>query len=159
MGVVSSLTELQQLSGTQWTKSWSLPLWVYHLRWRQRLNKAEKIMRQHELELGSCAQYHTLFSRCLWRERATTGTTPVTVVVLKADFDMCCCWLALSLCFSAEAKTDEVHAMVPPPMGICGPSGMELLKRVAWHCLVLGFSFWGESTVRLTLTNVLNLWG
>lgn len=32
----------------------------------------------------------------------TTGTTPVAVLALKAYFGMHCCWLALSLCFSAE---------------------------------------------------------
>lgn len=100
MGVVSSLTELQQLSGTQWTKSWSLPLRAHHLHDRQRLNEAEKIMRQHEL--GSWPQHCILFSRCLWRERGTSGTTPVAVLALKAYFGMHCCWLAPSLCFSAE---------------------------------------------------------
>lgn len=56
-------------------------------------------MRQHEL--GSWPQHCTLFSRCLQRERGTSRTTPVTVLALKVYFGTHCCWLALSLCFSA----------------------------------------------------------
>ena len=91
----------------------------------ERLNKAEKIMRQQEQELGSWTWHHTFFSRCLLRGREATANNTGLCSHVKGRF-----WCELLLTgsfivlFSREARTDEVSAMSSPSGDVCGPTGL-----------------------------------